>query len=109
MLKYAWLVLALAAAHAHAQWPAKPVRLVTPFSTGGGADTLARLVTPALSQALGQPMVVENKPGAGTVIGVEYAAKSAPDGYTFLLAANAIVINAALRKLPFDPVKARAR
>ena len=104
-LKRAWLLLALAAPAAHAQWPEKPVRLVTPFSPGGGADTLARLVTPSISQALGQPIVVENKPGAGTVIGVEYAAKAEPDGYTFLIAANSMVINAALRKTRYDPVK----
>ena len=104
-MKYACLLLALAAPVAHAQWPAKPVRLVTPFSPGGGADTLARVITPSLSQALGEPMVVENKPGAGTVIGVEYASKAEPDGYTFLIAANAMVINAALRKTRYDPVK----
>src|SRR5258708_19097226 len=75
----------LAAAAALAQYPAKPIRLIVPFAAGGGNDSVARLVGKRLSDSLGQPLVVDNRPGAGGVLGAELAGKTAPDGYTLFL------------------------
>jgi tripartite-type tricarboxylate transporter receptor subunit TctC len=88
-------------------YPDKPLHLIVPFPPGGGADNLARLIVPKLAQALGQPIVIENKAGAGGNIGAEYVARAAPDGYTLLYGTNGThAINASLyRKLRFDPVK----
>eukprot|EP01036_Dinobryon_divergens_P041340 gene41340-biopygen33106 len=99
--------LALAPDLAWAQaFPSKPIRLIVPYSAGGGADTTARLIAPKLQEALGQTVVVENKPGAGGMIGDEIVAKAAPDGQTLLLSFTSHAINATLYpKLPFDPVK----
>jgi tripartite-type tricarboxylate transporter receptor subunit TctC len=102
-------VLALcASATTHAQdWPSRPIHLVVPYAPGGPVDLSARLIAPKLQQALGQPVVVENKPGAGGNIGADFVAKSAPDGYTLVMGAIAThAINAALYKnLPYDPVR----
>ncbi|MGH8703066.1 MAG: Bug family tripartite tricarboxylate transporter substrate binding protein, partial [Burkholderiales bacterium] len=86
-------------------YPQKPVRLVVPFPPGGGADLYARTVMAKVSPVLGQPIVIENRPGSGTLIGTEFAAKADPDGYTLLLGALAnIALNPGLyRKLPYDP------
>jgi tripartite-type tricarboxylate transporter receptor subunit TctC len=88
-------------------WPAKPIRYVVPFPPGGGTDVSARLMSPTVSAELGQQVVVENRAGAGGMIGVEVAARSAPDGYTMVQATvGQISINPnLLRKLPFDPAK----
>jgi tripartite-type tricarboxylate transporter receptor subunit TctC len=94
------------AAHAQ-QYPAKPVRLIIPYPPGGGNDTLGRLFAAKLGERMGQPFVVENRPGAGTMIGTEAAAKSAPDGYTILLssiATHALSPNLYSR-VPYDPIK----
>jgi tripartite-type tricarboxylate transporter receptor subunit TctC len=88
-------------------YPDKPVKIIVPYSAGGGGDILARMFAERLKDRLGQPVIVENKPGAGTLIGSEYVAKSAPDGYTLLLTTNSMLIapilNAAAAK--FDPIK----
>ncbi len=85
------------------QYPAKPIRLVVPYSAGGGTDTLARLFATKLGSISGQSMIVENRPGAGGVIASEFVAKSAPDGYTLLLASSAHAINQTLyQHLPYD-------
>ena len=101
-------VLLLFALQAAAQsYPVKPVRMIVPYPPGGGNDTLGRLFAAKLSERLGQPFVVENRPGAGTMIGTEAAAKSAPDGYTILLssiATHALSPNLYSR-VPYDPVK----
>ena len=105
-------VLALCAATltwpAHAQtWPARPVKIIVPFTAGGLADALARGIAQELTREWPQPVVVENKPGANTIIAAEYAAKSAPDGYTLLMANDpTLSSNQYLySKLPYDPVK----
>ena len=105
---FAALVLLAAAGSAHAQgWPARPVRLVAPYAAGGPIDISARLLAPKLQDALGQPVVVENRPGAGGNIGADLVAKSAPDGYTLVIGAIAThAINPWLfAGLPYDPVK----
>jgi len=88
-------------------YPGKPIRLIVPFAAGGGNDNVARLVGKRLSDSLGQPVVVDNRPGAGGVVGAELAAKSAPDGYTlFLGGVGSHAINPNLHeKLPYDPIK----
>ena len=87
-------------------WPAKPVRIVSPFAPGGGNDTLSRILAASLTARLGQQVVVENRPGANTIVGTEHVVKSAPDGYTVIVLPNAITINPHLyRKMPFEVVK----
>ena len=90
-------------------FPVKPLRIVVPFAAGGGTDLIARTVGDAMSKDLGQPVIVDNKPGAGTVIGSDAVAKSAPDGYTLLIATFAHAVNPALMaKLPYATDKAFA-
>jgi tripartite-type tricarboxylate transporter receptor subunit TctC len=104
-LRFVLLLLACFAFGAHAQtWPAKPVRIVVAYPPGGGIDVMARQIAERLTQAWGQPVVVENKPGANTIIAADAVAKSAPDGYTVLMTTDATFsINPHLyRKLPFD-------
>ena len=87
-------------------WPAKPIRLIVPFTPGGTTDVVTRLVATELTKALGQPVVVDNKPGAGTVLGVDLAAKSQPDGYTLVTVANSFCVNQTLVKnLPYDGLR----
>lgn len=94
----------LAATNAAAQtFPSQPVKLVVPFAPGGGNDILARAIAPRMAEILGQPVVVENRPGAGGNIGTDAVAKAAPDGHTILIASNQFTINPALGvKTPFD-------
>jgi tripartite-type tricarboxylate transporter receptor subunit TctC len=88
------------------QWPSKPVRMILPFPPGGGTDILGRLIADRLSASLGQPVVTENRGGAGGNVGAEAAAKSAPDGYTIVLVAPSLAISPTLySKLNYDPVK----
>ena len=96
-----------ASAQAPSGWPNKQVRWIVPYTPGGITDSVTRLVTQRLQEALGQPIIVENKPGANSIVGVEMASKSAPDGYTFVTVIAAHAANATLYsgRLPFDPVK----
>lgn len=94
-----------AACPAHAEYPERLIRAIVPFSTGGTNDITARMIAPHLSKALGQSVVVENRPGAAGNIGIEAVARSAPDGYTLLFSATASTQNPALfRNLRFDPI-----
>ena len=87
-------------------FPSKPIRIIAPFAPGAGTDTLARTLSGPLSKALGQSVIVENRPGAGTVVGTEVAARAPGDGHTVLIVANSFTINPAVRsKLPYDALK----
>ena len=102
----ALLILAVPAVIPAQNYPEKPIRIIVGYTPGGGNDIAARLIAPKLSEALGQPVIVENKPGAGTNIAQEYVARSAPDGYTLLLGSPALTINPSLyKKLPFDALR----
>ena len=110
MMKIALAVLlagAWASGGAFAQsYPAKPIRMIVGYAPGGGVDIMARLIAPRLTEALGQQVVVENRPGAGQNIGSEIVARAAPDGYTLFLASSALGINISLYpKLGYHPVK----
>ena len=102
------LMLAAFASTANAQaWPAKPIKWIVPFAPGGTTDILARTIGEKLARALGQPVIIENKPGAGGGVGAEFTAKAPPDGYTIMGGTiSTHAINASLYKsLPYDPVK----
>ena len=100
------LLAAVSAAVCAQPYPVKPVRLVVPFVAGGNTDIIARVVTPEMSKALGQQLIIENRAGAGSVVGTEVVAKSPPDGYTLLMVSAAHVINPAMaKKLPYDSIK----
>ncbi|MBI2294557.1 MAG: tripartite tricarboxylate transporter substrate binding protein [Betaproteobacteria bacterium] len=87
-------------------YPVKPIRIVVPFAPGGPNDILARLIGQKLTEAWGQQVIVENRPGGGTVIGTEVVARSPPDGYTLLMVSTSHTTNPSLlRKLPYDPVR----
>lgn len=103
----ALVILAASAGSALAQaWPNRPIRMVVPYTPGGYTDLMARLVGQKISDALGQPVIFENKPGANAIIGTEVVAKAAPDGYTFGTVIAAHAVNATLNpKLPYDTQK----
>jgi tripartite-type tricarboxylate transporter receptor subunit TctC len=97
------LALALAASQASAQWPAKPVTFVVPYPPGGGTDVIARILQDPLSKQLGEPIIIDNRGGAGGSIGTNIAAHAVPDGYTFLFTLSSHSINPVIYdKLPFD-------
>ncbi|MGZ9014505.1 MAG: Bug family tripartite tricarboxylate transporter substrate binding protein [Burkholderiales bacterium] len=98
-------VLGVAALPAMAaeRYPVKPVRLVIPFAPGG-TDIIGRVIAQAVSESLGQPVVIDNRPGAGGAIGAEITARAAPDGYTLNMTTSSYAASAASRKLPYDPV-----
>src|SRR5437868_10261413 len=84
-------------------WPAKPITFVVPFPSGGTTDVLARALGDQLSKSLGQPVIVENRPGAGATVGADYVAKSKPDGYTLLMGAvHHTIATSVYKKLPYD-------
>lgn len=93
-------------AHAQQKFPTKPVRFIVPFSPGGGTDSMARIIALKMSENWGQPVVIENRTGAGGAIGTAIVAKATPDGHTILVSSPGYAINAALsQKLPYDPLK----
>jgi len=96
--------LATLAAPAAAQtYPAKPIRIIAPFAPGGGTDFIARVAATKLTEALGQQVIVDNRPGAGGTLGAELGAKAPPDGYTLTLIAGSYAVNPSLYKIPYDP------
>ena len=108
LLAIAFLVPSAAAAVAAERdsYPARPVRILVPQSPGGTTDLTARLIAPPLSERLGQSVIVDNRPGAGSLLGTELAAKAAPDGYTLLVIGPSFTVMPSLHKnVPFDPVK----
>jgi len=114
LLSAALAALSCAASLAHAQaaatadaWPQRPVRMVVPFPPGGGTDAVARALGQKLSARLGKPVVIDNKPGASTIIGTEAVVRADPDGYTLLVSGStSYTVNPALRgKLPYDPAR----
>jgi tripartite-type tricarboxylate transporter receptor subunit TctC len=92
------LVFAFAAPLAHAEWPDHAIRWIVPFGPGGANDLIARVAADGVSKRLGQPVVIENRPGAGAVVGTAAVARSAPDGYTFLIGAAGVITNSLLIK-----------
>lgn len=100
------IVLASAVApNAFAQkYPTKPIRLIAPFAPGGGTDILSRVIAIPVSKSLGQPVVVDNRPGAGGALGAELAARAEPDGYSLVLVSSSYTATAAYHKVPYDPV-----
>src|SRR2546429_7213791 len=99
-----WAMIALVQAYAlcaaapalSQQYPARPIRFIVPFPPGGTVDITARIMQPTLSEGLGQPIVIDNRGGAGGAVGTEAAARSAPDGYTFLFTLSSHTINPSL-------------
>src|SRR3954454_3422933 len=91
---FAVLPCALALAQSY---PARPIRLIVPFGAGGATDNLARIIEPLVSKALGQPLVIENRPGGGSTIGMDQVAKSAPDGYTLVMTDTSIAVSPSLK------------
>jgi tripartite-type tricarboxylate transporter receptor subunit TctC len=98
------IVLGAFAAHAQ-QWPSRPITIVVPFPPGGFNDTLARTLSSELPKVLGQPVIVENKPGGNSVIGTEFVSKAAPDGYTLFIGATPMAVLQHLYKTSFDAKK----
>jgi tripartite-type tricarboxylate transporter receptor subunit TctC len=106
MIPSVFLLLAMCAAAAHAaviDYPAKPIRLVVPYAAGGSTDTVARIVGQQLGERFGQQVVIDNRTGAGTLIGTEIVAQAVPDGYTLLMATPPLAVNPSLYpKVPYD-------
>src|SRR5262249_39614485 len=100
------VALGLAAVPAHAQsgYPNRPIRVLTPFAPGGGSDILARLIGPQITEAWGQPVVVDNRPGGAGTIGAALTAGAAPDGYTLIVVSGTYGASGALHQLTYDPV-----
>lgn len=106
MLSASWLVASVITMAAHAAYPDRPITIVVPFPPGGSTDVVTRIVATKVQSLLGEPIVVENRGGAGSLIGTAYVAKAAPDGYTLIVGQTAFAVNAALRKsLPYDTIK----
>src|SRR5512140_1235477 len=106
------LVVGAISGHAHAadaNYPSRPIRLISPFTPGGGNDLVSRAVAVAMTKNIGQSVVVDNRPGANTIVGMEIVAKAAPDGYTLIMTSSTQAINATLYpKLPYDSIKSFA-
>lgn len=100
------VVLFACAVQAQGTYPVKPVKIVVPYAAGGSPDTFTRIVVKTLEPRLGQPLIIENRPGANSVIGVGYTAKQAPDGYTIMYATNSGLSSAKalFKNLPYDPI-----
>jgi tripartite-type tricarboxylate transporter receptor subunit TctC len=100
------LLLIAASASAQQPYPARAIRMISPFAAGGGNDNMCRTIAPKLSERLGQQVIVDNRPGANGIIGTEAAARATPDGYTIVLIPSGHAVNASIRrKLPFDSIR----
>jgi tripartite-type tricarboxylate transporter receptor subunit TctC len=99
------LLLAAGGVHAQQKYPTKPIRLIVPFPAGGQTDIVVRTLAHKLTDSLGQQVVVDNRPGGGGTIGAEVAVRTTPDGYSFVAVSTSYASNAALYKLPYDPLK----
>lgn len=105
-LAFAWLAGSLASVAQAQEYPSRPIRVVVPFSAGGAVDGPMRVIGQEMSRRLGQQIIIDNKPGAGAMLGAEMVAKAAPDGYTLLLASGTVTISASLyTKLAFNPME----
>jgi tripartite-type tricarboxylate transporter receptor subunit TctC len=105
LLTAAALLACAAVPHAQGQkYPTKPIRLIAPFAPGGGTDILSRVLSIPVGESLGQPVVVDNRPGAGGSVGAEITARAEPDGYTLIMVSSSYSANAAFHKSSFDPV-----
>lgn len=100
-----WAIVGGAHGADNGSFPVKAVRIINPFTPGGAVDFVARLVAQKLSETWGQPVIVDNRPGAGTNIGTELVVRASPDGYTLLVTSAVIATNVSLYTLPFDPVR----
>jgi tripartite-type tricarboxylate transporter receptor subunit TctC len=106
MKRFAALLFTLIAGSAFAQYPTKPIKIIVPFGPGGFTDVAARILQKELAPAIGQPIIIENKPGAGSTIGTAEVAKAQPDGYTLVMVSTAHVISPHLYKqMPYDAIK----
>ncbi|MBI3917619.1 MAG: tripartite tricarboxylate transporter substrate binding protein, partial [Betaproteobacteria bacterium] len=101
----ATVAIAGSAAAQQAAYPTKSIRLLVPFPPGGGTDLMARIVAQKTSEAFGQSVIVDNRPGAGGTIGAEMAVRAAPDGYTLIVVSGSYATNAGVYKLAYDPIK----
>jgi len=104
VLVAAMLAFPPAAEAAAQKYPTKPIRLIVPFAPGGGTDIMSRLLSIPVGQAIGQTVVVDNRPGAGGALGAEIAVQSAPDGYTIIMVSSSYTAGGAYRKLRYDPI-----
>jgi tripartite-type tricarboxylate transporter receptor subunit TctC len=86
------------------KYPTKPIRLISPFSPGGGTDQLARLIGSKASESFGQPVITDNRPGAGGAIGAETTVRAEPDGYTFIIVSATYAASSAYKPPPYDPI-----
>jgi len=98
------LALVATTAGAQAKYPTKPIHIFVPFAPGGGSDFIARFIAQRLTESIGSQVIVENRPGAGGLLGIEQGVKSDPDGYTLTLIASSYTVNAALYPLKYDPI-----
>ncbi|MGZ5094761.1 MAG: Bug family tripartite tricarboxylate transporter substrate binding protein [Burkholderiales bacterium] len=105
ILSIAVLAVSTAAFAAQQNYPSKPIRFVTPYAPGGSTSALSRLVGEKMSEAFGRPVIIDNRPGANTMIGADAVAKATPDGYTILLAGNSQIVLALLMRPPYDVFK----
>jgi tripartite-type tricarboxylate transporter receptor subunit TctC len=106
MLPVLWAALCAVPSHAADAWPSRPIRMIVPFAPGGSNDVIARKLAERLTAILGQSVVVENRGGAGGVVGSNAVALAAPDGYTFLFVSGSLATSAAVQKTPYDPLTA---
>ena len=104
VLAAALLALGTFSAYAQPAYPSQPIKIIVPFAPGGGSDFIGRFIAEKLTRSMGQPVLVDNRPGAGGLLGIEIGVKAPADGYTFILVASSYTVNPSIFKLKFDPV-----